>query len=115
MSKLSYGVVELTLGNDTYEMKVTSDALDKLDSRFGGLTGAVECARNMNREGYAYIICAAANLGQKMMPEIKEKILAVGIVDVMPVITDYLIKCSNPTGATDDEVEEQENSEKKKK
>lgn len=108
MSRLSYGQVELQLGDETLTLKPTLAALEKIDDEFkvGGLREAINKVASMKLDAVAFIVCAGAALDQKASREIKEKIFRAGLLNVVGPVSDYLVSLMNPTGRTAEEASE---------
>jgi len=104
MSRVEYGQVELQL-DELVTLKPTLRAFEKISNRFGGLRNAIQALSNMDIDSLAFIIASATNAGQKGMEPLKEQIFNVGVLKVMPKVTEYLVLLMNPTGK-DEEAEE---------
>jgi len=104
MSRVDFGQVEVQL-DEAVTLKPTLRAFEKISNRFGGLRNAIQALSNMDIDSVAFIIAAAAGIGQRDMESLKERIFEAGVVKVMPKVTEYLVLLMNPTGK-DDEPEE---------
>jgi hypothetical protein len=107
MSRATYGTVEADIDGETYTLKVTLDAIEKIENRWGGMRTVVESCSDLSFDGAAYIIAAACNIGQRELKPLKEAILKEGLINVIPKVTEYVMLLINPTGKDldDDDVE----------
>jgi hypothetical protein len=106
MGKTTYGQVEITLGDETYTLKPTLKAFETIEARFGGLRAAIDSVKQMSLGAATAIIAAGTGVGRNETKELKQAIMDEGLINVMPQITDFLMKLLNPTGKNDDDEDE---------
>jgi len=106
MSRADYGIVEVEIDGETYELKPTLAALRKISRKFAvpgdttrGLRPAIESCSSLDPDQMAEIIAIGANIDsgseKKKLPE---AVFATGIINVLPQVTEYLMLLLNPTG-----------------
>lgn len=106
MSRIDYGTIEVTIAGTEYTLKPTLKAYQAIERRFGGLRSALESCSNMSIDGIAAIIAAGANLDRDARKELPDAIFAEGSLNVLPLVTEYLMKLLNPSGKEPDGDEE---------
>lgn len=110
MSKVNYGTVDIECESRTYTLKITPNAILKIEGKWGGIMAALHATEKMSYGDAAYIVCAAANIGQREQKEVLDDLLNMGILSVAPKIAEYIGNCLNPTGressVSDDSLEE---------
>jgi len=106
MGRATYGIVELEINGKQYELKPTLQAYEKIETRMGGLRQAIENCSNMSLDGLTYIVAAACGIGAKGHNDLKEDIFAEGTLNVLPKVTEYLMKLLNPSGKEADDLDE---------
>lgn len=62
MSEALHGTITLVIGARSYTLKPTLDAALRIETRFGGLRGALEAMRLMSIAACADILVAGADL-----------------------------------------------------
>ena len=112
MSRATYGTVELMLDKKKYVMKPTLKAYERIETRMGSLRQAIEHCSNMNIATAALIVSAGSGLGTRQEEEIKEAIFKEGTLNVLPAVTEFLMKLLNPSGKNlEDEETEKDDGE----
>lgn len=111
MARANYGTIELDLGGTKYKLQPTLAAYEKIETRMGGLRQAIENCSNMSLDGLTFIIAAGAGVGQREQKKLKEAIFAEGTLNVLPQVTDFLMKLLNPSGKDSEDVEDTESGE----
>ena len=109
MSRVNYGTVEVTVCDETYTLKPTLKAMDKIQSRFqeaGGLRGAIAACSGMGARDLAFIVAAGAGMGQREAKDLPESVFQEGSVRVAVPVLEYLMLLINPTGREDDDEDE---------
>lgn len=105
------GEIVLELGDETYELRPTLKAMKKIQSRFGGIRGAMEALTQLNVEHVAAIVAAGANCVPREIPALEEAIFSHGITPVTEQVVPFVTALLNPNGDSD---EDSEKSNKKK-
>lgn len=111
MSRAKHGTVEIDINGKSYTLKPTLSAYEKIETRMGGLRQAIENCSNMSLDGLTYIVAAACNIGAKDQKELKENIFEEGTLNVLPKVTEYLMKLLNPSGKEEDDGLQEEEKE----
>lgn len=112
MSRVDYGTVELSVGDEVYTLTPTLDCVRKLRRwGIGSPRNALEKCQDLDPDTLAIILAAGAGLGQKHFNELAEGIHNYGVVNVMNGIAEFLALLLNPTGKEVDEQETKEQGE----
>lgn len=98
MSRLSYGQVELQLGDETLTLKPTLAALEKIDRHFGSIREAIVQVGNLSLTAMVVVIVAGSGLVGEAAKEVSEKVFRAGLVNVAAPLSDYLTVLLNPSG-----------------
>ena len=106
MSRVDHGQVDVELDGETLTLKPTLKALMKIESHFGGMRAAIERCGDLSLDGLSVIIAAGAGLSPRETKDVKDKIFAEGITNVLPSATEYLLLLLNPTGKEVEETED---------
>ena len=109
-SKASYGTVEFSLGDKDYTLTVNLKAMDKIERTYNGAVGALEAVGRMDSRAMARVIAAGAGLGESSIEDIRENILANGMVKAVGPVTQFLGKILDPTGEAQEQFEKGESS-----
>lgn len=96
MSEALYGTTTLVVGARTYTLQPTLDAALRIETRFGGLRGALESMRLMSIAASADIIVAGAGLKPDQHAEVATGVFQTGVAKVSAELTDYLTVLLNP-------------------
>lgn len=112
MSRVNYGTIEVKVGDETYTLKPTLKAMDKIQNRWpdGGLRGAISACSGLGARDLAFIVAAGAGVGSREAKDLPEDIFAEGTVRVAAPVIEYLSLLINPTGREDGPEEEEEES-----
>lgn len=100
--KVNHGVVELQLGDATYELKATIDAMRRIDSNFGSIREAWRQCADMSLDALVSVIAAGAGLTKKGAEDVPEQVFAEGVVRVAAKMPEYMGLLMNPSGREDD-------------
>ena len=108
MARATHGIIDVEINGKKYTMKPTLAAYEKIETRMGGLRQAIESCSNMSIDSIAFIVASGSGTGSKEMNELKENIFQEGALNVLPKVTEYLMKLLNPSGKeTNDGVQEE--------
>lgn len=108
MGRATHGIIDVEINGKKYTMKPTLAAYEKIETRMGGLRQALESCSNMSIDSIAFIIGAGCGIGSKEIGDLKENIFQEGALNVLPKVTEYLMKLLNPSGKeVDDGVQEE--------
>lgn len=105
---LANGEVTIEIGEDRkeiYELRPTLKAMKKIQTRFGGLRGAMEALSQLNVEHVAAIIAAGSNSAPRDIPDIEEAVFQCGIAEATEQVVPFVTKLMNPNGDSDEEAE----------
>jgi len=103
MSRAKHGTIDVEINGKQYTMKPTLAAYEKIETRMGGLRQAIESCSNMSIDSLTYIVAAACGIGNKEISNLKEEIFQEGALNVLPSVTEYLMKLLNPSGKDQEE------------
>jgi len=103
--------MDITLAGKEYTLKVTMAACDKIEKRFGGITDALEASGKMNTDTLATIISCGANIGQREFKDLKNDVFDHGILNVTPIVVEFLGLMLDPTGKDKSEDDDDEEGE----
>lgn len=103
MSKAIYGTVQLTVGDHSFTLKPTLQAVLKIEQRFGGLRPALEVCNMQNVEASSFIIAAGASLKEEQIKALPEQVFQAGIVQVTAQVIPYLTLLMRPTAGLDED------------
>lgn len=103
MSRLSYGQVELQLGDETLTLQPTLAALHKIDRAFGSLREASERVANLSLDALVTIITAGAGLDAQAAKALPERVFRAGILNLVGPVSEYLLVLMNPAGEQGEE------------
>lgn len=98
MSRVDHGIVECSINGTDYTLKPTLDAYRRIQSRFGGLRGALEALSALNLEHMAHIVAAGAGIGRNKTPKVEEDIFLEGIGNVTEAVAPFVTALFNPRG-----------------
>lgn len=109
MSRVDYGTVELTVGDESYTLTPTLDCVRKLKRwGLGSPLKAIEACRDFDVDNLAIVIAAGAGIGQKQIEPLAQLIHDAGVVNVTAPVVEFLQLLLNPTGK--DKAEDEEES-----
>lgn len=112
MSRVTYGTVDVEIGGETYTLKPTLKAMDKIQGRWPeGLRGAIAASSGLGARDLAFIVAAGTGMGAREAKDLPEAIFDDGTVHVAAPVIEYLSLLINPTGREDAEVEKDESGE----
>jgi len=101
MSRVDRGSIDVEIDGEVYELRPTLSAFKKIQTRFGGLRGALEAITQMNSEHLANIVAAGTGAGRRDIDKIEEGIFNEGIGSVTESLVPFVTALFNPRG--DDE------------
>lgn len=101
---LGHGEIQIELGDEVYELRPTLKAMKKIQSRFGGLRGAMEALGQLNIETIAAIISAGANTTPRELSGIEEAVFQHGVAGATEQVVPFVTKLMNPNGDDENEV-----------
>ncbi|MFG0630081.1 hypothetical protein [Pseudomonas sp. xss_2] len=96
MSEALYGTVTLVVGARTYTLRPTLEAALLIESRFGGLRGALESMRLMGIAASADIIVAGAGLDADKHAQVAAEVFQTGVAKVSAQLSGFLSVLLNP-------------------
>ncbi|AIN57802.1 MULTISPECIES: hypothetical protein [Pseudomonas] len=96
MSEALYGTTTLVVGARTYTLQPTLEAALRIETRFGGLRGALEAMRLMSIGSTADIIIAGAGLKPDQHTEVATGVFQTGVAKVSTELIEYLTVLLNP-------------------
>ncbi|AIS17512.1 hypothetical protein LT40_08920 [Pseudomonas rhizosphaerae] len=96
MSEALYGTITLVIGARTYTLRPTLEAALLIESRFGGLRGALESMRLMSIAASADIIVAGAGLTPDKHSQVATEVFSTGVAKVSAQLTDFIAVLLNP-------------------
>lgn len=97
MSRVSKGVMEVSINETDYTLKATVSAIEAIEQRYqGGMVAAAQACMKLSFGDAAYIIGKAANLTKDETKKLKENIVADGIESAAGIAADYLQMLLNP-------------------
>ena len=100
---LAHGETLIDLDGEAYELRPTLKAMKKIQSRFGGLRGAMEALGQLNVEHIAAIIAAGSNSNPREMAAIEEAVFSYGIAGATEQIVPFVTSLMNPNGEKDED------------
>lgn len=104
---MNKGTVFLELGDEEFELRPTLKAYQKIQTRFGGLRGALVSVQEINLDHVTHIVAAGAGVDRKDMDRLKKAIYEEGIANVTEKIVPFLTAMMG-TSSDDDEEDEGE-------
>lgn len=102
---LGHGEIEIELGGEVFELRPTLKAMKKIQSKFGGLRGAMEALGQLNVEHISAIIAAGTNAAPREIPDIEQAIFDHGIAQATEQVVPFVTKLMNPSGDDEPEAE----------
>lgn len=96
MSEALHGTVTLVIGARSYTLKPTLDAALRIETRFGGLRGALESMRLMSIASCADIVIAGANLKPDQHAVVAGEVFHTGVARVSAELTEFITVLLNP-------------------
>ena len=96
MSEALHGTITLVIGARSYTLKPTLDAALRIETRFGGLRGALEAMRLMSIAACADILVAGADLKPDQHAVIAGELFHTGVAKVSGQLTDFITVLLNP-------------------
>lgn len=102
MSRLSYGQVELRLGDETLTLKPTLAAIQKVCRHFGSVREGLAPVANMNLDAHVVVIAAGAGLSAREIAELPAKVVDAGMINLAGPLQEYLYVLMNPSGRSAD-------------
>ena len=96
MSEALHGTITLVIGARSYTLKPTLDAAQRIETRFGGLRGALEAMRLMSIAACADILVAGADLKSDQHAVIAGEVFHTGVAKVSAQLTEFITVLLNP-------------------
>ncbi len=96
MSEALHGTITLVIGARSYTLKPTLDAALRIETRFGGLRGALEAMRLMSIAACADILVAGADLKPDQHAVIAGEVFHTGVAKVSGQLTEFITVLLNP-------------------
>ncbi|MEM1142726.1 MAG: hypothetical protein AAGI88_09090 [Pseudomonadota bacterium] len=104
MSRVSKGVMTITLNDNEYTLKATIAAIEAIENRFqGGMVAAAQACVKLSFQDAAYILSKAASLKGEDVKRLKQDILVDGVQAAAEHAADYLQMLINPEEAEAEE------------
>lgn len=98
MSKTLFGTTTVTVGDETYTLMPTLDAVRRIESRLGGLRGANQALNALSVDGTAHIVASGAGLKAEEAEDLAEKVWQAGVLEIATQVTPFLVALYNPRG-----------------
>jgi len=109
MSRTDYGSVDVEIGDETYTLRPTLNAMDKIGKQWpGGIGEALNGVSGLGARELAFVIAAGAGIGARLAKDLPEQIFAAGTVHLAAPVIEYLTLLINPTGRDADEESEED-------
>lgn len=96
MSEALHGTVTLVIGARTYTLRPTLEAALLIESRFGGLRGALESMRLMSIAACADVVIAGAGLKADQHAVVAGEVFHTGVAKVSAQLTEFITVLLNP-------------------
>jgi hypothetical protein len=90
--------VDLRVGEKTYTLSPTLDAMRKINRALGSVVQAAERARSLDFDALVTIIAAGAGISGKS-DALASEVFEAGVVNVVGPVADFLGVLLDPTGA----------------
>lgn len=98
MSRVDYGQVTFTLGDEEIVLKPTPDAHLQIEERWGGILQAIEAVRGISLSACTLVVCAGTNTKGKEVKPIRDAIHNHGVPEVTVHVVEFLQLLMDPTG-----------------
>jgi hypothetical protein len=95
---LGHGIINVELDGKHFELKPTLLAMKKIQTRFGGLRGALESIGQLNVEHIAFIVAAASGAKQNELNDIEETVFNEGVASATEKVVPFITSLMNPKG-----------------
>lgn len=93
--------VQVELGEKTYNLSPTLDAMRKINRQFGSLMDAGARIARYDFDAMAFIIRAGAGLTDKQSEQMQHELVRSGLVPAVPALTKFIGVLLNPEGVED--------------
>jgi len=104
MARSDYGTIEVELMENTYELKPTLRALQRINQQYGSIREAVQHVQQLDIDALIFVVAEGAGIRQqKDRQELAEEIFETGIMEVFTPVNEYVNALLNPTGKSSDE------------
>lgn len=101
--------VMVGVGEVTYELQPTLDALRKINRRYDSLLDALRLIRSVDFDAVCFILAAGAGLSPKQTEMLEKQVFAEGVINVIGPLADFMTVLMDPLGkADDDDLEEKD-------
>lgn len=95
--------VELKLGEKTYILAPTLDAMIKINRGLGSAVDAMARVRKADFEAICLVIAAGAGVGPKQANQLQQEVFEAGVLNQTAAVSEYLVLLLNPTGEEADD------------
>lgn len=95
--------VEIKLGDKTYILSPTLDAMLKINRGLGSAVDAMARVRKADFEAICLVIAAGAGVGPKQATQLQQEVFEAGVLNQTGAVSDFLIMLLNPTGEEADD------------
>jgi len=99
---LNHGTIEVTLDGEVFELRPSLMAMKKIQTRFGGLRGALEALGQLNVEHIGYIVGAGCGAKPAQVSDIEQAVYNQGIADATEQVVPFVTALMNPKGAAEE-------------
>ncbi|KRW62335.1 hypothetical protein [Pseudomonas sp. TTU2014-080ASC] len=96
MSDVLHGTVTVVIGARVYTLQPTLEAALRIETRFGGLRGALESLRLLSIGACADIVVAGAGLRPDEHTDVAAAIFKTGVSKVSTELTPFIVALLNP-------------------
>jgi hypothetical protein len=91
MTKLTAGIVPVTLQDETHELKATARAILRISDMEGGITGALTKVQQLDFRAIVQIIKHGTNADDALSKRLDELVFETGVVNLMAPLVKYLM------------------------
>lgn len=96
MSEANHGTITLVVGGRSYTLQPTLEAALRIESRFGGLRGALESLRLLSIGATADIIVAGAGLKAEAHAEVAAGVFSTGVSKISSELSPFIAALLSP-------------------
>lgn|SRR5690606_15762490 len=100
--------VELKLGEKTYILSPTLDAMRKINRQFGSIMDAGSRIARYDFDAMEFVIKAGAGLSDKQSDQMAKELVKSGLIPAAPSIAKFINVLLDPEGRGDDSSEDGE-------
>jgi hypothetical protein len=95
------GEVALRVGEKTYILSPTLEALLRINRELGSPVDAARALQKLELSAIFSVIAAGARLSSKQMEAVQEEVFAAGIVNIAPQLGPFISALLDPAGTDD--------------